>query len=111
MTKGIYHINRRKRIHVKEEKYPHPNKWIRRLDKLVLCLAVLGPMFDVPQLIKIYADKSAKDVSFYTWFFFAFFAIPWLIYGIVHREKPIIISYSLWILIDSLIVAGVILYS
>lgn|SRR3989338_1041152 len=110
MAKGAYHIHRRKRIYVKHEKFPHPNKWIRFLDRFILCLAVAGPMFDIPQLIKIYRDKSAVDVSFFTWFFFAFFAIPWLIYGIVHKEKPIIISYALWIIIDSLIVIGVVLY-
>lgn len=111
MAKGpAYHIHRRKRIYVKHEKYPHPNKWVRLLDKLVLMCAVIGPLVDLPQLFKIYMDKSAKDVSLLTWFFFSLFAIPWLIYGIVHKEKPIIISYSLWILIDSVIVVGIIIY-
>jgi len=77
----------------------------------VLSLAILGPMFDVPQLYQIYSTKSAAGVSFYTWFLFAFFAIPWMIYGIVHKEKPIVISYALWILIDSAIVIGVLMYS
>jgi uncharacterized protein with PQ loop repeat len=110
MSKGLYHLHRRKRIHVKHEKYPHPHKWVRMLDHLVLSLAVIGPMFDIPQLYQIYAKKSAEGVSFFTWFLFAFFAIPWLIYGIVHKEKPIIISYALWILIDSAIVIGVLVY-
>jgi uncharacterized protein with PQ loop repeat len=110
MTKGIYHLHRRKRLHVNLEKFPHPNKWVNRLDKLVLGLAVIGPLVDVPQLVEIYTNKSAEDVSIFTWFFFAFFAIPWLIYGIVHKEKPIIISYSLWIIIDSIIFIGILIY-
>ncbi len=106
----MYHLYARKRIHQKHEKYPHPTKFVRYLDRLVLSLAVIGPMFDLPQLFKIYRDKSAGDVSFLTWFLFAFFAIPWLIYGIVHKEKPIIISYSLWIVIDTAIVVGILMY-
>ncbi len=110
MAKGIYHIHKRKRASRSLQEYPHPNKWVGRLDTLVLTLAAIGPLFELPQLIDIYRNKSAQDVSFLTWFFFAFFGIPWLIYGIVHKEKPIIISYSLWIVIDTLIVIGILIY-
>jgi uncharacterized protein with PQ loop repeat len=110
MVDGIYHMHKRKRVHAKLEKYPHPKKWIRLLDKIVLGVAIIGPLFDLPQLIEIYRNKSAQDVSFYTWFFFALFSIPWLIYGIAHKEKPIIISYSLWIIMDTAIVIGTMIY-
>ena len=110
MPEGFYHLHRRKRVHQKLEKYPHEDKKIKFLDNLVLGIAIAGPIFDLPQLIKIYVDKSAQDVSFFTWFFFALFAIPWFIYGVVHKEKPIIISYALWIIVDCAIVTGIILY-
>jgi hypothetical protein len=34
----------------------------------------------------------------------------WFTYGLVHREKPIIIMYSLWFISNSLIFIGVLLY-
>lgn len=108
MTDGLYHIHRRHRT--KLATYPHPHKWVNLLDRIVLGVAIAGPLFDIPQLIEIYVHKSAQDVSLLTWFFFTFFAIPWLIYGIVHKEKPIIVGYTLWIILDSLIVAGILIY-
>ena len=54
MAKGTaFHIHQRKRTHVNHEKYPHPNKWIRLLDKLVLVFAVIGPLVEVPALIAL----------------------------------------------------------
>jgi|SRR3989338_4866056 len=106
MTKGLYHVHRRQRT----AKYPHPHKWVNLLDRIVMGVAIAGPLFVLPQLIEIYVNKSAQDVSLLTWFFFTFFAIPWLIYGIVHKEKPIIVGYALWILFDSLIVIGILIY-
>ena len=34
MLNGYHHFHRRKRIHLKHEKYPHPNKWKRLIDKI-----------------------------------------------------------------------------
>jgi uncharacterized protein with PQ loop repeat len=110
MVDGLYHLHQRKRIHVKHQEYPHPNKWVKLLDRVVLCLATIGPLFELPQLFKIYSEKSAQGVSLLTWAFFVLFAIPWVIYGIVHKEKPIIVAYSLWILIDTAIVIGILMY-
>lgn len=110
MKRGFYHLHRRKRIYQKLEKYPHPNKGIRALDRLVLILAFIMPIVELPQLIKIFAEKTAEGVSLSTWSFFVLCGIPWLIYGIVHKEKPIVILYLLWIIIDSAIVIGILLY-
>ena len=36
--------------------------------------------------------------------------IPLLIYGIVHRDAPITISYTMWFVINATIAIGVLLY-
>ena len=110
MHKEVYHIQKRKRVYKKLEEYPSKRKWIRRLDKLILSLAFIGPVVELPQLIKIFLEKTAAGVSLFTWFFFVIFSIPWLFYGIVHKDKPIIVIHLLWIIIDSAIVVGILLY-
>jgi len=108
---GMHHLSKRKRIHLKKEQYPHPNKWVRWLDKFLLIVAVLGPLITLPQIIEIYFVKNVSGVSIITWGLFALGAIPWIIYGFVHKEKPIVISYALWFVLALLIVVGVVVYS
>ena len=107
---GPHHINKRKRIHLKKEKYPHPNKWVRWLDNFLLVIAVLGPLVTLPQIIRIFLYKNADGLSIITWGFFALGSIPWVAYGIVHKEKPIVVSYSLWFILYLATVIGILVY-
>ena len=114
MKRGTHHIEHiKKRKNKKEplQSYPSKNKSIRFLDKIVLYLAFIAPIFELPQLIEIYSRKAAQDVSIITWGFFALMSIPWFIYGIIHKDKPIIILYLFWFLIDTAIVVGILMYS
>lgn len=77
------------------------------IDRVVTAVAFLGPLTSLPQIIEIwFVDKSAAGVSILTWSAFVVMAAVWLLYGIVHKQRPIIISNALWIVAQSLIVAG-----
>ena len=41
---------------------------------------------------------------------FLILAFFWLAYGMMHREKPIIMTYTAWIIMDVMIVAGLLLF-
>ncbi|MDP6647897.1 MAG: hypothetical protein QGH34_00690 [Candidatus Woesearchaeota archaeon] len=107
---GLHHFHRRKRIHLKHEPYPHPNKWINFMDKAVYVVGAIGPLMTLPQISKIWFEKNASGVSILSWSAFLFYAIFWLIYGIIHKEKPIIFAYILWVTLQSLVVIGIIIY-
>lgn len=111
MKNGAYHLHRRKRVHNKLERYPHKNKWIRTLDNFLMMVALIGPVMDFPQLFKIYYLKNAAGVSLITWVLYTIICIPWLAYGLVHKEKPIILAYSLWLVSNLVVVCGILLYS
>jgi len=84
---------------LKEEPYPHPNKWKRLMDKLIYFAGVLGPIMTIPQLSKIWVEKNASGVSALSWGAYGVGACFWIIYGFMHKEKPIIITYcSLFLL-------------
>jgi len=104
---GLHHIHQRKL----SKDFPAKSRGRAILDKIVLSLAFIAPIFEIPQLYEIYLSKAAQNVSLITWGFFALMAIPWFIYGLVHKEKPIIVLYFLWFLIDTAIVIGILLYS
>jgi uncharacterized protein with PQ loop repeat len=110
MPTAIHHIHQRKRQH-QLSTYPHPVPWVRFLDQLLVGVAIIAPLMVIPQIYMIISTKSAIGVSPLTWGLFALFNIPWLVYGIVHKEKPIIIGYILWLLVNSTVVILTLIYS
>ena len=107
---GQHHAHIRKRIHQKHEKYPHPNKTKRFMDKAIYVVGVFGPVMTVPQLIKIYVEKTTAGISLITWVAYLIVALFWLTYGVMHKEKPIIFTNILWISINIPIIVGTLLY-
>ena len=110
MTHPHQHIHLRKRIHQKKQKYPHPNRWISLLDRFVIVFGFLNGLATIPQVLEIWIGKDASGVSLLSWSYYVAFAILLLIYGLVHKEKPIIITYSIGTVMYTLIVIGVIIY-
>ena len=106
---GYHHIHRRKRGTMLEA-YPHKNKWIRYLDKFLIFVAIMGPLMTLPQILKIYIEQNSVGVSAWSWGLYSFFNIPWIVYGFVHKEKPIILGYSLWFVTNLVVVVGVLMY-
>ena len=110
MDAGLHHQHLRKRLYRNLEAFPHPNATKRILDKVIFLVGALGPLSTIPQVYVIYATRDASGVSALSWFMYLIFSVIWVIYGVVHREKAIIFTYSLWILMNSLVAYGAILY-
>jgi uncharacterized protein with PQ loop repeat len=103
------HIRKRK-THENLKDYPNPHQGIKLLDRILLIVAILGPLASLPQIFKIYSTQSAGDISLISHVLLMFMTVPWIIYGFVHKERPIIFAYFLWFLFHVSIVAGFILY-
>jgi len=111
MHYNTHHISKRKRISQKLESYPSKNFWIRFLDKFLIIIAVIAPLTTIPQIITLYTLRQAAGLSIYSWSAWTILDIPWIIYGIVHKEKPITIAYILWFLMNLSVVIGILLFS
>ncbi len=107
---GLNHFHKRKRIYQNLEPYPHPDKWKNLMDRLIYLAAIGTPIMTFPQILKIWVEKSAVSISIITWVAYLINAIIWLIYGIMHKEKPIIVTNVLWILMDIMIIIGTLVY-
>jgi len=111
MRFSIHHFHLRRRARLKKDPYPHPNPWISRLDTLVLIVGILGPLFTIPQIHTIFFYQHVAGLSLTTWALYAVFNTPWIIYGIIHKAKPVTITYTLWFIVNSIVVAGILMYS
>jgi len=109
-TDGLHHFHTRKRIHQKHETYPHPHKWKRFIDRLIYFVCIIGPIFTIPQLMKIWVDKNTSGLSVVTWSSYWVIAFFWLLYGLTHKEKPIIIANVLWLTMNTFIIGGILMF-
>ncbi|MFH1421042.1 MAG: SemiSWEET family transporter [Candidatus Aenigmatarchaeota archaeon] len=108
-TLGWHHFHLRKRIHKKLEPYPSKNKWKRLLDKIIYIVAVFGPIMTIPQAYNVVVQRNTAGISAPTWGTYLVISIFWLTYGIAHKEKPIILANSCFIVLNTLIFFGTIL--
>jgi uncharacterized protein with PQ loop repeat len=80
------------------------------LDKLTFVVGVVGPFTVLPQIYSIFSTKSAAGVSLATWSLIFIVTFPWILYGLAHKEKNIIVSFILWEIVNLAVVVGVLLY-
>lgn len=109
-SSSFHHYHIRKRIYKAKEPFPHPDKGKRILDNMIYGAAILAPIMNLPQFFKIWLDQDATGVSLTSWASFSLFSLIWLVYGIVHKERPIIIMNFMLMIIQAGIAAGVVLY-
>jgi uncharacterized protein with PQ loop repeat len=93
--------------HIKKPK----KKQKTALDYVLYFFVFTTPLFEIPQAYIIYARQDASDVSILTWGYFAVSSVAWLIYGIRQHLVPIVIAYSLYLIIETSIVIGILLYN
>lgn len=103
---GLRHKYERKQGLNKQQKSPY----IAFLDKLTFIVGVIGPFTVLPQIYTIFTTKSVAGVSLTTWALIFIVTFPWILYGIAHKEKSIIVSFTLWELVNLAVVIGVLLY-
>jgi uncharacterized protein with PQ loop repeat len=99
----VRHASAHKHLQKKKQKSP--------FDYVVYFFMVATPLFELPQVIAIYGNKSAENVSLFTWAFFCLSSAVWIWYSVRNKLYPLIIAYSLYVGIEAAIVAGILLYS
>lgn len=82
-----------------------------RLDRLTNICAVLLPFTTIDQLYIIYVKKQVEGVSAITWILYFILNFPLLIYAMKRKDTPMIVLNGLWLVVDSLVWVGVLIYS
>ena len=106
----MHHLHLRRRRAANLEPFPARTGLKRILDSIVLTIGVVGPLTAVPQVLKIYLLQDASGLSGVSWLLWAIMDIPWILYGIAHRERPIVLTYFLWFIVNTSVVFGSLLY-
>lgn len=80
----------------------------KELDYIGYALIIVSLFITVPQVLTIYENESAQDVSLFTWVGYTALGFWWLFYGIEKGVKPMILSSILHIIVDVVVVYGII---
>ena len=95
--------------------YYHPHKKSKQdkskqnhlLDTFMYPLAFASPVMTIPQLLDVWNPTHKASVSLLTWTAYTLAAFFWMVYGIQHKEKPIIVANLLGFIFNGLIVVGI----
>ena len=74
------------------------------VETLGMIAGTLTTIAFVPQVLKIYRTKSAKDVSYLLFSIFSTGIVFWLIYGILIRSTPIIAANAVTLTLSVIII-------
>ena len=72
---------------------------------MIFLAVVATPIMTLPQVYQIWFEH-ARGASVITWSAYVIIAFMWLIYGIKHNDKPLILMEIPCIFIYSLVVIG-----
>jgi uncharacterized protein with PQ loop repeat len=108
MIHPLHDIRARKNRRNKKQKHSHSRTEL--FDKAIILLGVVNIIATLPQVIQIWASQDAGGISLISWGYYSFFAAMLLIYGILHRDKPIIVNYTGGTILFSLVWLGAFIY-
>lgn len=81
------------------------------IDSLALLVGILQPLMTLPQILVVFKAQDASQQSLLTWVAYDIASTVLLLYGIVHKLKPIVVTQSLWLIVQSVLVFGILLFS
>lgn len=58
-----------------------------------MVIGLCMPLVTIPQLFAVWTASSLEGVSLVTWVFYTLQGIVFTIFGIKHKEKPLIYTY------------------
>lgn len=81
-----------------------------KLESLMMIVAVVEPLMTIPQIIDIYTEPGNAHVSLLSWLLYMITSSMWVVYGLHIHSKPLIFTGLLWLSMEVLVVAGLLLH-
>lgn len=78
------------------------------IHRIIFFAAVATPIMTLPQVYQIWFQGN-KGASTVTWTSYVILAAIWLYYGLVNKDKPLIVSQSLCVVTYSFVVIGLVI--
>ncbi len=108
---GALHSRRKKKEHhylehAEEERNPQK----RFIDNVCTIFSIIMPLTTLPQIIQLFTSQSAQDLSLVMWVLYCIGVIPFLIFGVMHKERQLVVLNSLWLVVQLVMIIGIVMY-
>ena len=80
------------------------------VDRATYIAAVIEPIITIPQVMIIFRTKTAAGVSLVSWIGYEILTAVWVWYGIVHKDKLILLYQGLFLIVQGAVIVGAIIY-
>jgi uncharacterized protein with PQ loop repeat len=104
MNIAVHHHQKRK------QHFSNKKRMSRYVDDVIYAGGVLGVIIFIPQLIMIWTEKNISGVSLLSWLGMFVASSFWLMYGFVHKAKPIIFTNMLAALVQLMVIIGILVH-
>jgi uncharacterized protein with PQ loop repeat len=80
------------------------------LRRLLGGMSVFTMLMTIPQVLTIWVGHNAGGVSIFTWGTYFISAVLWLFFGMWKGDKNIYLPCIGWLVLDSAVILGVLIY-
>ena len=80
------------------------------VDKFIFVVAIVEPLFTLPQAYAIFNTRNAAGVSILTWMGYTVMTSIWVWYAINREDKVVLLYQGLFLMFDILVTVGAFLY-
>jgi uncharacterized protein with PQ loop repeat len=117
---GVYHHVQKKNewkilhiiYHFFSRLFKHSNYEMKQFfDKFIAVVGLIGPLMTTPQIINVWIHHQVEGLAIASWGTYVITSTFWLIYGIIHKERAIILVNIAWILSNASVVTGIYIFS
>ena len=81
------------------------------MSRLLGVMSVFTMLMTVPQVLTIWVGHQAAGVSVVSWSAYLFSAILWFWYGLQQRDKNIYLPCVGWVVLDTAVIVGAVIYA
>ncbi len=86
------------------------NRTAKILENICMLFTFVMPLTTLPQMHMTYNLQDATGLSLWMWVLYCFACIPFLLYGIMFKIKPIIFLNVNWLIVQGIMIFGIIRY-
>lgn len=94
-------------MYMKDSKKPKTfrEKETMIVDDMAYIIGIGGNIAVIPQIIRVWSGP-APGLAILTWLLFIFFGLIWLVYAILHNQKPLIAAQVVSLACNIIVVIG-----
>lgn len=106
---GHFHLHKRHRTQ-HGEPFHSTDRLKKYVDRTCYFFSILMPLTTIPQIHLIYSEHEVSGVSLSMWILYCIGVIPFFLYGIIHKERQLVILNSLWMIAQVVVIVGILMY-